>query len=358
MERKFEWRGSNGQDYLYAQGQSRHDLGYAIGQGLHRQISAARTLYQAALSRNLENSARELLAQAIAGYQSAIPPQDMEEIMGMREGYSAASGEEMELDELALQSFGIDLTHQIETRGLGTSLTGCTNFACINAGGSTTHGQNYDSDPKLTIADAFVHQRTASEPEAFLYRPGGSLGMAVGKNEAGVCMTVSVIKSLCPAPVMTPRSVLVRRALRQERSIDSLRAMTDEQGRSPFSYNLIVSDGSTVSAAQAIPSEQRICQVKRTLVQSNQFDYVDWIPYLRKPAYSKKRQLYGEQLLEAMLSRYGQVDNRDLLEILADEPVICRKKIQDGLGTTVLFFTRESFGRGNPADQPAGQLPF
>lgn len=209
MERKFEWRSSNGQDYLYAQGQSRHDLGYAIGQGLHRQISAARTLYQAALSRNLENSARELLAQAIAGYQSAIPPQDMEEIMGMR--------------------------------------------------------------------------------------------------------TVSVIKSLCPAPVMTPRSVLVRRALRRERSIDSLRAMTDEQGRSPFSYNLIVSDASTVSAAQAIPSEQRICQVKRTLVQSNQFD---------------------------------------------NEPVICRKKIQDGLGTTVLFFTRESFGRGNPADQPAGQLPF
>ena len=308
MERKFEWRSSNGQDYLYAQGQSRHDLGYAIGQGLHRQISAARTLYQAALSRNLENSARELLAQAIAGYQSAIPPQDMEEIMGMREGYSAASGEEMELDELALQSFGIDLTHQLESRGLGTSLTGCTNFACIN-----TDGQNYDSDPKLTIADAFVHQRTASEPEAFLYRPGGSLGMAVGKNEAGVCMTVSVIKSLCPAPVMTPRSVLVRRALRRERSIDSLRAMTDEQGRSPFSYNLIVSDASTVSAAQAIPSEQRICQVKRTLVQSNQFD---------------------------------------------NEPVICRKKIQDGLGTTVLFFTRESFGRGNPADQPAGQLPL
>ena len=85
---------------------------------------------------------------------------------------------------------------------------------------------------------------------------------------------------------------------------------------------------------------------------------MDWIPYLRKPAYSKKRQLYGEQLLEAMLSRYGQVDNRDLLEILANEPVICRKKIQDGLGTTVLFFTRESFGRGNPADQPAGQLPL
>lgn len=358
MERKFEWRSSNGQDYLYAQGQCRHDLGYAIGQGMHRQISAARALYQAVLSRNWSETARQLIAQGVAQYQDAIPPEDMEEIQGIWEGYTAASGENAALHEIALQSFAIDLTHQLESRGMGASLTGCTNFACINPDGATAHGQNYDSDPKLMGADVFVHQRTPAEPEAFLYRPGGSLGMAVGKNEAGVCMTVSVVKSRCPAPIMTPRSVLVRRALRRERAIDSLRAMTDEQGRSPFSYNLIVSDSATVAGAQAIPGEQRICQVKRTLVQSNQFDYVDWVQYLQRPSYSKKRQLYGEQLLDSMLSKYGRVNNQDLLEILADEPVICRKKIKDGLGTTVLFFTRESFGRGNPSDQPAGQLPF
>ena len=85
---------------------------------------------------------------------------------------------------------------------------------------------------------------------------------------------------------------------------------------------------------------------------------MDWIPHLRKPSYSKKRQLYSERLLDSLLSRYGGVSDQDLLEILADEPVICRKKIQDGLGTTVLFFTRESFGRGNPSYQPAGRIPF
>lgn len=358
MERKFEWRTSNGQDYLYAQGQCRHDLGYAVGQGLHRQISAARKLSQGMLCRSWSEPVKELIVQSIAGYQSAIPPEDMEEIEGILEGYTTASGESMELDELALQSFGIDLTYQLESRGIGSSLTGCTNFACVNADGTTAHGQNYDSEPKLTGGDAFVHQRIPTEPETFLYRPGGSLGMAVGKNEVGVCMTVSVVKSSCSAPVMTPRSVLVRRALRHERSIDSLRAMTDGQGRSPFSYNLIISDSTTVVGAQAIPMEQRICQVKRMLVQSNQFDYVDWISYLQKPTYSKKRQLYGEQLLDAMLSRYGRVGDKDILEMLADEPVICRKKIQDGLGTTVLFFTRESFGRGNPSDQPIGRIPF
>ena len=358
MERKFEWRDSNGQEYLYAQGQSRYDLGYAIGQGLHRQISAARKMYQAAMPGSLDPSIRELISRNAAAYQREIPPEDMEEIRGMLAGYIAASGEGMGLDELALQSFGIDLMNQAEARGLADSINGCTNFACVNADGTTAHGQNYDSKPKLAVADAFVHQRVAGEPEAFLYRPGGNLGMAVGKNEAGVCMTVSIVKTRCPAPIMTPRSVLVRRALRQERSIQSLRAMVDSQGRSPFSYNLVVSDAATVSGAQAIPAEQRICQVKRALVQSNQFDSVDWIPHLRKPSYSKKRQLYSERLLDSLLSRYGGVSDQDLLEILADEPVICRKKIQDGLGTTVLFFTRESFGRGNPSDQPAGRIPF
>lgn len=110
----------------------------------------------------------------------------------MLAGYIAASGEGMGLDELALQSFGIDLMNQAEARGLADSINGCTNFDCVNADGTTAHGQNYDSEPKLAVADAFVHQRVAGEPEAFLYRPGGNLGMAVGKNEAGVCMTVAL----------------------------------------------------------------------------------------------------------------------------------------------------------------------
>lgn len=157
MERKFEWRDSNGQEYLYAQGQSRYDLGYAIGQGLHRQISAARKMYQAAMPGSLDPSIRELISRNAAAYQREIPPEDMEEIRGMLAGYIAASGEGMGLDELALQSFGIDLMNQAEARGLADSINGCTNFDCVNADGTTAHGQNYDSEPKLAVADAFVH---------------------------------------------------------------------------------------------------------------------------------------------------------------------------------------------------------
>ena len=360
LETKFEWRSSCGQDYLYAQGQTRRDLGRAIGLGLHRQISAARRFYQAALAQQAPDpQTAASIRRMVDGYFTLIPSEDLEELQGMLEGYCNASGEEMDLAELALQSFGIDLRHQVDSRApVASSLEGCTNFGCVNPDGSTVHGQNYDSDPRLTAADAFVHHRTAGEPEAFLYRPGACLGMALGKNEAGICMTVSVIHSSFPAPIMTPRSVLVRRAMRQSTSLAAIRSMTDEQGCSPFCYNLIVSDDTTITGAQATPAEQRICQIKRTLVQSNQYDYVDWLRYLKRPSYSKKRQLYAEALLEALLARHGRINNEDLLEILRDEPVICRKKVGDGIGTTVLFFTRESFGRGNPADRPAGRLPI
>lgn len=192
----------------------------------------------------------------------------------------------------------------------------------------------------------------------FLYRFGGGLGMAVGKNEAGVVMTVSVIKSKLKPDIMMPRAVLLRNAMKNETAISVMREMTDAKGRSPFSYNLVVSDNQTIVASQNTPFESRITQVKKMIVQSNQYDYVDWIKHLKKPSYSKKRQLYAEELLQKLLYRYGYVTDEDLLEILRDEPVICRNAVGDGIGTTVLFLTRQSFGHGNPLAKPIGKIPF
>ncbi|HEX3028986.1 MAG TPA: hypothetical protein VHT34_06740 [Clostridia bacterium] len=183
------------------------------------------------------------------------------------------------------------------------------------------------------------------------------MGTATAKSETGICMTVSVILSKLAPDFMTPRSVLIREAMKKETAIEVLQAMTDEKGRSPFSYNLIISDTKTVVASQATPFEHRIVQVKNQIVQSNQYDYFDWVEYLVKPSYSKKRQLYSEQLLNSLYSRYGKITNEDLLEILRDEPVICRRAKDDGLGTTVLFFTRESFGLGT-AKGNVGILPI
>lgn len=359
-EKQAEWKRSGGQNYLYIQAENRFELGELAGEYLSGQISGLRRAVGEKLSALSANPAMERrIKELSAGYLALIPEEDMEEISGIRAGYQKASGEEVSLEELAFQTFGIDLTNRLEAMvPQNVSLEGCTNFGAVNSDGTTVHGQNYDSSPAMAIGDAFVHQHVKGTPDVFLYRPGASLGMAVGKNETGLLMTVSVVKTNCPGEVMTPRSVFVRKALTMEQSIDAARAMADSGGRSSFAFNLVLSDQKTVTGVQAIPKEQRICQVKRMLVQSNQFDYVDWLPYLKKPSYSKKRQLYAEDLLARFYGRYGKVDNRDLLEILKDEPVICRTKVGDGIGTTVLFMTRESFGLGNPADAGIGKLPF
>lgn len=350
MTRFFEWRDSGGQPYLFAQGETPFDLGYAVGQGAKGKIDAARAVY----ARVIAGSAVPGLDAAVGAYIANISPPLLEELEGMLAGYLAAGGEDMSLETLAIQSFGVDLTH----RFAAPSLAGCTSFACINPDGSVTHGQNYDSDPRLTAADLFVHSRTRGCPDQFLYRPGGSLGMALGKNECGVAMTVCVVKSRLISPCMTPRAVLVRRAMAMDSAADAVAAMADDRGHSPFCYNLIVSDRHSAAGVQAIPEERRVSWVKRTLVHSNQLDYVDWQRHLLRPAYSKKRQRYGEELLDGLYARYGGVDEATLLEILRDAPVICRKAVGDGIGTTVLFMTRTHFGHGNPQDAPPGVIPI
>ena len=354
----YQWKNSNGQMYLYAQADNHYELGVALGQGLKKQIEAAIKIFSFQMNK-LENipQAKEKIYAARKLYEKYITDEYFDEVKGICDGYRKVSNEDVSVSDIMLHSYAIDLLNQAEVLSQG-DMSGCTNFGVINADGSVVHGQNYDSDPKLSVCDSFVHHKIKGEPEMFLYRFGGGLGMAAGKNETGTAMTVSVIKSNLKADIMTPRAVLLRNAMKKENAISVLKSMTDSQGRSPFSYNLVVSDSKTIAASQSTPFETRITQVKRTIVQSNQYDYIDWVKYLKKPSYSKKRQMYGENILKNMLDRYGYITNEDLLEILRDKPIICRTAVGDGIGTTVLFLTRESFGHGNAMDNPAGKIPF
>lgn len=360
----YEWRESNTQPYLYVEAENRYDLGVGVGKGLHKQITATQLVLKTILQRTQGTPAEQfvnaqLLNHLAKQYATFIPEEDLEEIKGMHSGYQEATGETASFDDILLQSVMINVIYQFLSKmPPGMKLEGCTNFGVVNPDGSTTHGQNYDADGRMTAGNAFVHHKVKGEPEAFLYRTGADLGTATGKNEAGVCLTVSVVQSTLTSPIMTPRGVLVRRALRTQTAQDAVKAMVDEKGQSPFCYNLVISDNTVIVATQSIPNEQRITVVKNQIVQSNQYDYYDWIKYLKKPSYSKKRQMYAERLLNDIFKRYGKVDNEDLLEILRDKPVICRGAAGDGIGTTILFLTRESFGHGNACDNPIGKIPF
>ncbi|MBI9012850.1 MAG: hypothetical protein JEZ08_11515 [Clostridiales bacterium] len=361
---KFEWKDSNKQPYLYVEADNRYELGVGVGKGLKKQITATQHILNNIIKKTKGTMAEkyvneELFHKIAMQYASFIPSEDMEEIKGMHAGYIGATGEDISIDAIITQSIMINMFYQFMSKmPPEVKLEGCTNFGIVNPDGTTTHGQNYDADGRMTAGNAFVHHKLKGEPEVFLYRTGADLGTATGKNETGVCMTVSVLQSELTAPIMTPRGVLVRRAMKSDTAQEAAKAMLDEEGRSPLSYNLVISDENVIVATQSIPTEQRLTVVKNQIVQSNQYDYYDWIKYLKSPSYSKKRQLYSENLLREMFNRYGKVDNEDLLEILRDKPVICRQANNDGLGTTVLFFTRESFGHGNASDKPIGKLPF
>ena len=359
----FEWCESNKQNYLYVEAEDRYSLGVGVGRGLVNQITSTKKMFDL-MFLNIRNAQigsefdLEIIDSLIKGYEAFIPDEDKEEIKGIWKGYCQESGENVPYKDILLQTLIINIIYQLMSR-MTTSITfeGCTNFGIVNPNGTTTHGQNYDADGRMTSCNAFVRHKLPNEPEVFLFRSGADLGTACGKNSAGVCMTVSVIDSNQTAPIMIPRGILVRRAMKCETAAEAAKAMVDEKGRSPFSYNLVISDNKIVIGTQSIPTEQRITYVKKLLVQSNQYDYYDWEKYLKKPYYSKRRQIHSETLLENIFKRYGKVDNEDLLEILRDEPFICRKAENDGIGTTVLFLTRESFGLGN-AKGSVGDIPF
>ena len=349
MAYKYEWRDSNGQKYLYIEADTRYELGRAYGEGNPEQITPL-------VDEFVEKQAKgdPVWLELCKAYEACIPEAYMDEIRGIRDGWVPATGrEEITVSDMAIHTYAIDLSNKMRVK----SLNGCTNFGVVNCDGSVTHGQNYDASLGMLEGANFTYHKLKGHPDMFVLRYGGGLGMATGKNEYGVCMTVSIVHTNQEAEVMTPRAVLVREALEKKTAREAIEAMAPG-GKSSFSYNLVAADNTTVVASQAIPTEQRIVCVRDYIAQSNQFDYVDWQKYLVRPAYSKKRQFYAERQLADFRGRYGKVTDVDLIEILRDEPVICRTKIGDGIGTTVLFFTRESFGLGNPLKDPIGKQPI
>lgn len=311
-----------------------------------------------------------------AAYLALIPEGDLVEIKGMTEGYNRAlaSGNLNEVraaglstsgpdgrpirliprkltwQELAAHSFMIELVAKMRSEKINL-FEGCTNFAAVNADGTVTQGQNYDTKMNGVGSMAYCLQVCEEEPTAFLLQSGASLAWAVGKNEYGLLLTVSTVGTKLDIPVCAPRSVLTRNAMRQRAAESAVRAMSDDKGHSPVPFNFMISDEKTAFGVQVTPEKQKISRVRSTLVQSNRYNDLAWQKYMRNPQYSLERQLFAERLLASVRAKNsGIVTENDLMRILQTKPVICRP-------TTVFFLTREHFGIGNPSDQPVGEIP-
>ncbi len=371
---KYEWRESNGQKYLYAEGENYYEMGLAKGHGLKDSIKFQIEQFKNQFYRAYhEPELNEIFENLRKGFYERIPEEYMDEIRGIRDGYMAEIGEDISLMDMAMHSFGIDINSNFIARGISLAKpadapTGktimvdrgshmeevkvdeCTNFGCINPDGSVTHGQNMDGNQDALPGSKFVYQKITGGLGVFCICVGGSIAWPFFKNEYGVAMTINFIAGNQIPEVVTPRAVLVKNAMKKKTAREAVACMTDN-GRSPFSFNIMVSDNTTIYASQAIPQEARVTPVKQQIVQSNGYEYVDWQKYLLRPTYSRNRQLYAEKRLSDWFNRFGFVDDAALCDIIGDKPIINRP-------TTMYFLTRESFGIGNTLDNPIGKVPF
>ena len=119
---------------------------------------------------------------------------------------------------------------------------------------------------------------------------------------------------------------------------------------------MLISDPEKMIGVQIMPQEIRPNFVKDILVQANKYDYVDWQKYLRDPDYALERYQRANHLLRKTYDDNQGLTNELLLDILRDSPIICRDG-ENGLGQTIAFMTRESFGLGN-ANGKIGEIPI
>lgn len=353
----FEWRNSNGQPYLFIEAENHYDLGYATGQGLIKQLLFLKEMGKLmAKGINIDLSLMDTLAKQ---YIPHIPQKYLDELRGIADGASAASGQIFTFDEILTQALNLELFHgQLPHVNIfdTNAMSGCTDFGVINTDGSVIMGQNYDSPKIMAPALAWVLHKVGDEPWVFTHRIGATPAVPMDKNEYGVCITVSVVLTKTKAPIMTPRFVLLREAMAQCKTAIEAYDLLFKANMFPFGQNLLISDKTQIIAVQILPTEIRPTHVKKTIVQSNQFDYQDWKAMLRKPMYSQERQNYAEKVLTEAFHENKALTNEDLLTILRDSPIICREDPAQS-GYTVSFMTRESFGLGN-AKGSVGKIPL
>ena len=121
------------------------------------------------------------------------------------------------------------------------------------------------------------------------------------------------------------------------------------------SYNLLISDNSKIIAIGRMPLDYIREDVINVVVRSNTFISDSFQKLLIKQNYSKKRQKYAEIRLNEL---YGtkELTDEELINLLVDEPIICRLKPYESM--TIAFLTKKYFGIGNAKHNKLGRVPL
>jgi hypothetical protein len=351
-----EWVNSNGQKYLYIEADNNYDLGYHTGFQLSSEVLKMRFLIDLYVPMlGIPYSEFESLC---LDYMSHIPERYKQEIQGISDGATAGVGFYISFNDILVQSLFFEVVYgRINPSKLSMNeALGCTAFGSRNSDGSVIIGQNMDLLKPFSWIQSFVLHRLKGKPLVFTYRLGGCPALPMGKNEYGLTLITNLVQTNIEAPVTEPTFVVVREGLANNKTVEDLYKTLVYDNRSAYGRNLIIANNAEILSVQALPENHTIQIPTTTIVQSNTYINPYWQKYLIDLNYSKDRQALAENLLSIAYDN-NELTNSELLNILKNQPVICRDESELFGTQTVAFMTLNSFGLGN-ANGKVGIIPL
>ena len=349
------WHESNSQKYLEIYAFNHYDLGFLESTFLSRKIRILKELIGILSLKYIPKryTYQKFISMA-QEYEKFIPRYLQQEMQGMADAL-----ENIAYGDILLQNCFLDILYGqlIPMNNYDLALHsydfGCTSFGVKNQN-STLTGQNFDLAVIFKPTLTFTLIKMANKPDVFSLRAGALLSLPVGRNSHGVALSVTLVKNRMKGAMSIPCSIKTRMAFETGINAETLYNFVISTP-SPTSGTLLIADESKIIALEILPSKYKREDVINTVVRSNTFISTSLQKDLIKPKYSKKRQRYAEKQLNEVYNNKGLTDD-GLLNLLADNPIICRMKYHRS--KTIAFNTKLYFGLGNPNQNKPGIIPL
>ena len=349
------WCNTNGQKYLEVNAPDHYRLGFLQGHYLSKKIHELKEIIKLLVLKYISKKyTYQIFIKISKPYEKFIPKDLILEMKGMADAIKGISYEDILLQNCFLDIlYGQLIPKDIHNPILHSFHLGCTSFGVINTKSVLT-GQNFDFAIIFKPTLSFVLLKMPNKPDIFSLRLGSLLSLPAGMNSFGVCVNVNIVKSRVEGTISIPASIRSRMAFETSKNAeDCYKFLINSHNTA--SYNLLISDNSKIIAVECLPINYIREDVINKVVRSNTFISNSIQKLLIKQNYSKKRQKYAEiRLNEA----YGnkKLTNEELINLLADEPIICRIKPYKSM--TIAFLTKIYFGIGNAKHNGLGRVPL
>jgi len=355
-----EWKESNFQPYLYVSAENSYDLGYLTGQKLYKQIFSLKNILLL-LSPQFETSYSELKKQSLE-YVPFIPSEHLDEMNGIAEGATNKLGIPINFNDILIQNTWFDILYgkiiPDMTQVNDNDPLGCTAISVMNNDSVPVFGQNFDFTLIFKSCTSFVLHKLGNNPAIFGLKFGAALNFPIGKNENGVSVLTTIIKTNVKASTMIPTTCRTRLALEQAQNASSyVNFFYNILGKNQsVGFNSIIIDKNNMFSVDVVPNNTNILTPSK-IVRTNTFVNESWQKYLVDANYSKDRQNEAEMQLEVMLED-SDFTHEDLMDILQSTPIIFQKTENKKEIATLAFLTCLNFAIQNIEDEKWGKIPI